>query len=941
MPYSHNPVIGTNHIFKKCVYFFRATSKVTCGGELKYLFSCVDEDDWPCLVKNKEGEFDDLPDSESPELRIKANRFESNKTYTFTLGVFKGTQNVTASVRVKISPGTPPTVQIKKPKDGVKPVVRVRIKSSTSGTTSFNCEGVVEEGYGYVDFDDKDKVTGEFSGEGMKFNQRRLRFTFKGLRSGVEYKVRCYAYHDDTPDEIGESTTTFTVESPPEGGALAVEPAEGVSSETQFSIVASEFISDSPISIDYYTKDKRDRLTLLESNSDASLELQLPAGEGDDGDIDVVAVAKNKFGETKAAAKVRSRPKQFQAEDFDDIDSKMKDLEDQGDEAGRVALAHSVLSSAKNQEGLEEEVSQLEEETSIVITSLLASKREEGSGDVGDLFALARKFKPQTEETKTALVDEVTLAVEDTVPDSVRRRSDVQGGGGESRKRRRRAIEEDTDDDDESGMSVSEIEDILATFENLIDTTVVNNNTANFLQTVDSVLINMCKGLPLGETSVALSNLGILKADMNYLDNVDTTFLNVSCSNCSMLNHSALAKFGSEIKQMYNEWNCSGDDELCNGLCIAMAQYPHDYITAVTSPIRLSDVVYVELKNPENQDHVPISSLTQPAFFHIPLHAGYSQTSGHKCMLWSESEEQWSASGCQKTQAFTRDSVVYVECNCTKLGYITVHESDDDVQFNTQTSTEGTTQAQSAPTTTATTGGMSTTKGKENHVATAELSFDLDYNTVITDSETKIQFINVVEQKLADTMEVDPSMILNVTISPGSIVVNFILLAPEQNPSTSLNYSLTQLMLAVNKQQFTVMLNGQEYTARNGSMTYEYKTMTGVSPDEGTVTTISEEDESKLPIILGVVFGVLLIVIIIVAVLFRRHLAKQTKVSDQNIRGSTTCAQNTGYQGSVGNDMGRPVTPGNAAPVETQHSTGGPRAGSGGVRQTAELPHIE
>jgi hypothetical protein len=84
---------------------------------------------------------------------------------------------------------------------------------------------------------------------------------------------------------------------------------------------------------------------------------------------------------------------------------------------------------------------------------------------------------------------------------------------------------------------------------------------------------------------------------------------------------------------MYNEWNCSGDDELCNGLCIAMAQYPYDYITAVTSPIRLSDVVYVELKNPENQDHVPISSLTQPAFFHIPLHAGYSQTSGHKVSL--------------------------------------------------------------------------------------------------------------------------------------------------------------------------------------------------------------------------------------------------------------------------------------------------------------------
>ena len=46
-----------------------------------------------------------------------------------------------------------------------------------------------------------------------------------------------------------------------------MEPAEGVSSETLFSFVVAEFISDSPIRIDYYTKDKRDRLILLGKRS--------------------------------------------------------------------------------------------------------------------------------------------------------------------------------------------------------------------------------------------------------------------------------------------------------------------------------------------------------------------------------------------------------------------------------------------------------------------------------------------------------------------------------------------------------------------------------------------------------------------------------------------------------------------------------------------------
>ena len=78
-------------------------------------------------------------------------------------------------------------------------------------------------------------------------------------------------------------------------------------------------------------------------------------------------------------------------------------------------------------------------------------------------------------------------------------------------------------------------------------------------------------------------------------------------------------------------------------------------------------------------------------------------------MVWSESEEQWSTSGCEKTQAFTRDGVVYAECNCTKLGYITVHQ-DEDAQYNIQTSTEA------EPTTTGpeptTTGPNTTGKGK-------------------------------------------------------------------------------------------------------------------------------------------------------------------------------------------------------------------------------------
>lgn len=172
---------------------------------------------------------------------------------------------------------------------------------------------------------------------------------------------------------------------------------------------------------------------------------------------------------------------------------------------------------------------------------------------------------------------------------------------------------------------------VLDTFGNLIDTSQVNNVTRDFLQTVDNLMISMCQNLALGDTSMAVSYLGTLKTDMNYMDDVDERFLNVSCTSCtSSINHTALVKFGNALKAQYNQWNCTGDEELCNGVCAVMVQYPYDFFTADNSSKRRSDVVSVGLKNPETFDHVPVEGLTSPAVLHIPLHAGNALDGGYE-----------------------------------------------------------------------------------------------------------------------------------------------------------------------------------------------------------------------------------------------------------------------------------------------------------------------
>ena len=69
-------------------------------------------------------------------------------------------------------------------------------------------------------------------------------------------------------------------------------------------------------------------------------------------------------------------------------------------------------------------------------------------------------------------------------------------------------------------------------------------------------------------------------------------------------------------------------------------------------------------------------------------------------------------------------------------------------------------------------------------VATVQFSFDVDYHAVIRDAESKKMFLKSVEDELAEEMQVDKSLILNITVAPGSIVVSFILLAEKQSKFT-------------------------------------------------------------------------------------------------------------------------------------------------------------
>ena len=78
------------------------------------------------------------------------------------------------------------------------------------------------------------------------------------------------------------------------------------------------------------------------------MDTKLPAGDDDDDDkITIVAVAENDAGKTEVKTKIKSRAKQFNVSDFEDLAGEMENLEDEGDKQGLLVLALNVLSSAK------------------------------------------------------------------------------------------------------------------------------------------------------------------------------------------------------------------------------------------------------------------------------------------------------------------------------------------------------------------------------------------------------------------------------------------------------------------------------------------------------------------------------------------------------------------------------------------------------------------
>ena len=108
----------------------------------------------------------------------------------------------------------------------------------------------------------------------------------------------------------------------------------------------------------------------------------------------------------------------------------------------------------------------------------------------------------------------------------------------------------------------------MAIFDNIIEEeepgNLQDNMKMNFTNTVPFLLRSLCASTAtVNDFLVAKSNLSTIRSNRLSGHTFDTNYVNIS----DHINGSLLL-LGSYIKEKYEAWNCSGNDELCTEVCI-------------------------------------------------------------------------------------------------------------------------------------------------------------------------------------------------------------------------------------------------------------------------------------------------------------------------------------------------------------------------------------
>ncbi|XP_032231194.2 uncharacterized protein LOC5506859 isoform X1 [Nematostella vectensis] len=869
-----------------------------------YRWACFDSSENPCFRPD--------PVNAGRQIRVTfpttaqvsfsvADYLSSNQQYKFKMTFNKGSRSDSTEMTVIVKAGDPPRVTIRpqtNSKENPSEVVKIKaLVSSTLPSTNVTWESVEEDGFAYLDLSTAGTILTPLqftfekaSGRAKATRGCALVIAKDKLSGGVQYKFRLTAKHRDS-DAYGDAV--IRTNAAPSQGTLTVSPSNGTSMETVFTVTAGEGWSDDaddlPLNYQFGYIDPRTNKEELQGMFGGSNQREIKFPPGDENNarsLTVFVNVKDQLGAvTRQTATITVMPVAVTTAILDNAkDDILKSFEsaDWNSALGNMgALLSAVPCGPVNDPVQAAAITSMKESFAGSTMNILES------GGVTDDPAAKRTMycsmgsitncgKSMSSKVKLRAF-RLIKGIECCSSGSRRKRRATGGSGsGET-------------------YTEQEAEQALSILSNLIDASSYDSASMtlknDFRPVVDSSGVKVCRGVAVGMPAVMVNDqLVVLRVEKNSLANVDTQFTDIACNDCpDYLSNSAKVLLGASIKSAYASWDCNSGGDTCTGVCLDTSQFVYDILSTSVDNTSLTNVVDVKLFNPETYATVSVSSLATPMTYRLPLKTNVTVDTNSTylaCKRWSSGS--WVTTGCVTTQTLVSDNGTdYVECNCTETGYI--------MAFTANEAPIVTTLAPSTtpPTTTTTTAPVATT------IRRVRFALVGDYDTLVTPA-TENELKANISKALASTMGLPVSRIVNMTLSKGSIVVNFALVAPANETSTDLKTYADKLNTAITSSTFTVETSSGTLKADPASFSTTEGNEQPTAPAPPISPTESGLTETEKIIIGCVVGGVLLIVLIVVVVVCtkkKQSNRRSMKVSPESSRAQLREGENMEMDG--------------------------------------------
>merc|ERR1712193_235159 len=830
-----------------------------------------------------------------------------------TLYYQKGMRSDSATMKVKVLEGSPPSVTVKEQryfKENVDRTVVVRgnIKSKI-GNMRVWVECVDEDGYSFVDLEDPDVLRTAQEATGVRRGRLPVAMVFNKnvLESGVSYKFRFNAEHSGGH---GYSETVITTNAAPTIGVLSSDKTNGTALSDQFTLSAvdgwEDDVNDQPLlySFGYYSAEG-DKKYLGSPSTGSEITRGLPAGDSSKNHQLVAFVEVSdvygSMSETELVLTVMP-PTKVDAAAVEDLQSAIEDTM-KNDPSAAIGLMTSALDTyrtnvpeadADNMDasGIEEieatngKIFEMQESVSNNVLAKVDDMVDLETqkvliGALGDMTEGGDQFQ---DDTKATVVVGMTSIVKSQT-------------GGAQAARRRRSSEDSAAADSGNVYSVEDVNSILVPYKNVISASLSDDasmaNKKNFTDTTIDIMKSMCKGIAFGQDAIlSESSLADIQTVKILFSNESSGSVDLDCgAKCDVPTKLIV---GASLEEKYSSYTCG--DETCAGACVGSVNYNSDLFSTDIRTTLLTDIVSLSLYEPEQNEVLFPGTLSTKLQLQLPLKNQADSKYYYVCDFWNSASSSWSSDTCvAQTDTLVLGSQSYAVCECSELGTVRVTAGEArPVPSTTPSATTtaspeapstaaATTTQEPAKVTTKTPKATTTkkTKATEKPVPTKKptpkptgykppmydvtLRFDADYDQVIQKVGSKEKLEQAMRTSIASSLNVEEARVVEVECTRGSIITTFMYLPPEDETNSTraveiLNADMKKLQKDVEAGNFKVNINGlSESISVEKNQKFEPKFIAG---EKGQSKNETESNLLPLWIVLGVVGGLGLIAII-------------------------------------------------------------------------------